>query len=197
MKKPQLIHLGTGNLNKVREMSEMLSPFGISIVKAFADGTSGPEENGKNYIENARIKMNHALKLKGPFAIADDSGLSIDALDGAPGLHSARFGGEDLPHPEKIRLILEKLANLPMEKRTARFHCAIVLSDGQEEVTFHETCEGIITTSPAGGGGFGFDPIFQPIGYNQTFAELDSSQKHKISHRGKAVAKLLDFIKDL
>ncbi len=194
MSKIEKIFLGTGNKNKIREFQEMFQQYDIEILNGYSKSTAEPEETGKDYIENARIKATHSMKLNKGVSIADDSGLSVDYLDGAPGLYSARFGGDDLPHSEKIKLILDLMKDVDEEKRTARFHCAIVLlyPDGREK-TFHSTCEGKIAFSPEGNSGFGYDPIFIPDSYNKSFAELDSSIKNGISHRGKSFKKLMDY----
>lgn len=197
MIRPQQIFLGTANPNKVRELNEMLGPLGIAVLPAWGKDIPSPEEDGSDYLANARIKAAHALKHSSGVVIADDSGLSVDALDGAPGLYSHRFGGEDLDFPGKIRRMLELMDSLPREKRTARFHCAIVVTDGQEEATFHEICEGWIDFAPRGTSGFGFDPVFVPVQHERTFAELTPDEKNAISHRGKAVQKLVKWLEEL
>lgn len=134
------------------------------------------------------LKARHYHELTGRPCLADDSGLEIDALDGAPGLHSARFGGADLPHAQKIRLVLERLRGVPDQKRTARFRCvAAVVGLHPEPLVVEGVCEGRIAHEPAGVGGFGYDPIFFLPEEGCTMAELPEGRKHEISHRGRAM----------
>lgn len=191
--------LGTGNPNKVREFAEILAPLGIAAEPGYPPDAAIPDETGADYDENALLKARHVLRYHpGAAVFADDSGLSVDALDGAPGLHSHRFGGFDLPFAGKIAKVLEYLDGVPDGKRTARFHCAIaLLLPGRDPEAFHATCEGRIAHAPAGGGGFGFDPVFIPDGFDRSFAELPPEAKHAVSHRGRAAAKLVARLKEL
>lgn len=145
-----------------------------------------PEETGTTYSENASIKAEHAAAHTGEWCIADDAGLEIDALEGAPGVFSKRFGGEALPFPEKMVLILEALNG--REDRAARFRCCIALArSGQKTEVIEATCEGQIAEEPSGAGGFGYDPIFWLPELGCTMADLSAAQKHEISHRGKVL----------
>lgn len=191
--------LGTGNDHKVREFAEILDPLGWTVAPGYPPGAATPDETGADYDANALIKARFVLAHHpGRAAFADDSGLSVDLLDGAPGLHSHRFGGFDLPFAEKIKKVLELLGDAPPERRTARFHCAIaLLLPGREKVSFHATCEGRIAFAPAGCGGFGFDPVFIPDGFDRSFAELPAAAKHAVSHRGRAARLLADFLRTL
>ncbi len=148
-------------------------------------------ETGETYLENALQKARHYHELTGMPCLADDSGLEIDALDGAPGLHSSRYGGAETPHEEKIRLVLEALAQVPESERTARFRCvAVAVGLGPEPLVSEGTCPGRIALTPAGCGGFGYDPIFWVPSEGATMAELPEGRKHQISHRGLAMRAL-------
>ena len=159
------------------------------------EGAPEPDETGTTYEENAVIKALSACKFTGETCIADDAGLEIDFLDGAPGVYSKRFGGEDLPFPAKITKILELLGDTP--NRGARFRCyvAIAIPDSDVEV-FNAVCEGQIARSPSGNGGFGYDPIFWLSEQNRTMADLTADEKHAISHRGKVLKLVGDRLMD-
>lgn len=147
-----------------------------------------PAESEDTYAGNALIKARAAAEATGELCIADDAGLEIDALDGAPGVHSKRFGGEHLPFARKIARILKLLEGLPADRRSARFRCVVALADGSGyEQTFEATCEGIISAEPRGEGGFGYDPIFLYPEAGKTFAEMTPEEKHSVSHRGKVL----------
>lgn len=189
--------LATNNMGKVREFARILEPLGISLLTQQQAGVQvQPEENGTTFAENARIKAMAVYQATGLPTIADDSGLCIDALDGQPGVYSARYYGEDTPYTEKNRYILSQLEGLPQEKRTARFvaHITCVLSP-EQILDCEGVCEGTIGFAPAGEGGFGYDPIFY-VG-DQSFAQLDGEAKDTVSHRGKALAKLYEQLKKL
>ncbi|PYN02664.1 MAG: non-canonical purine NTP pyrophosphatase, RdgB/HAM1 family [Candidatus Rokuibacteriota bacterium] len=146
-----------------------------------------PPETGATYVENALIKARAAHRLTGQAALADDSGLEVDALGGAPGLHSARFGGPGLDDAGRVALLLERLRAVPREQRTARFRCVIALVDeAGRERTVEGVAEGAIATAPRGDGGFGYDPVFfyPPLG--RTFGELSDHEKERVSHRALA-----------
>lgn len=145
-----------------------------------------PEETGTTYAENAAIKAEHAAAHTGEWCLADDAGLEIDALGGAPGLYSKRFGGEEMPFPEKMQLLLAELSG--QANRAARFQCCVALAHpAHETAVFEASCEGEIARAPSGGGGFGYDPIFWLPEMGCTMADLTSEQKHSISHRGKVL----------
>ena len=181
--------LATSNKDKAREIAEILSdtPFVVSTMK---EEGFDPDivEDGKTFEENALIKARavHALA-QNAYVMADDSGLCIDALDGAPGIYSARFCGEDSTYPEKFAKIFEMLKDVPEEERTAKFVCsiAVVRPDGTEFTVRGEVC-GVLHEKPVGDGGFGYDPIFYVPEFGMTTAQMTKEQKNSISHRGKA-----------
>ncbi len=184
--------LSTSNLGKLNEFKQILSPIGIQVVstKDINLDMKFPEETGNTFEENAYIKANRAYELSGLPSIGDDSGLQVDALNGAPGIYSARYAGENASDKEKINKLLYELKDIPEEKRTARFVCAISCVISNEKNFFVKgICEGSIAFNPVGNNGFGYDPIF--ICKNgKTFSELKSDEKNKISHRGIAIRKL-------
>lgn len=154
-------------------------------------------ETGQTYLENALQKARHYHELTGRPCLADDSGLEIDALQGAPGLHSSRYGGAHTPHSEKNRLVLEALARVPEAERTARFRCvAVAVGLGPEPLVAEGVCPGRIAWEPAGCGGFGYDPIFWVPSEGATMAELPEGRKHQISHRGRAMRELARKIRE-
>lgn len=193
--------IATHNRKKAGEMVTILSArFPQLEIVTLADYPEAPEpeETGTTYPENAAIKANSAADVTGEWCVADDAGLEIDAFDGAPGVYSKRFGGEDLPFPEKIALILDRLKGVPTEQRGARFNCFVALSKkGQPTELFNATCEGRISESPSGNGGFGYDPIFYLPELDCTMADLTAEQKHQISHRGKVLKLVGDRLESL
>ena len=190
--------LATSNKDKAREIAEILSdtPFVVTTMK---EEGYDPDivEDGKTFEENALIKARtvHALA-EGAYVMADDSGLCIDALDGAPGIYSARFCGEDSTYPEKFAKIFEMLKDVPEEKRTAKFVCsiAVVRPDGSEFTVRGEVC-GVLHEKPMGDGGFGYDPIFYVPEFGMTTAQMTKEQKNSISHRGKASRAMAEKLK--
>ena len=190
--------LATSNKDKAREIAEILegTPFVVTTMK---EEGFDPDivEDGKTFEENALIKARtvHALA-KGAYVMADDSGLCIDALDGAPGIYSARFCGEDSTYPEKFAKIFEMLKDVPEEKRTAKFVCsiAVVRPDGSEFTVRGEIC-GVLHEKPMGDGGFGYDPIFYVPEFGMTTAQMTKEQKNSISHRGKASRAMAEKLK--
>lgn len=192
-----IIILATNNKSKVKEISEMMSGSDITFVSLADAGINVEvEETGTTFEENALLKAREICKLSGKPTISDDSGLEIDALDGAPGIYSSRFMGEDTSYDIKNNALIEKLENVANPDRTARFRCcmALVLPDGREFVT-EGTMEGIIAREPKGINGFGYDPILFIPEYNRTSAELSSEEKNNISHRGEALRKMIEVIK--
>ena len=182
----------TGNENKMKEIREILGALPLEILSMKEAGVSADiVEDGKTFEENALIKARAICKLAGEMVLADDSGLEIDYLNKEPGIYSARYLGEDTSYEIKNQTIIDRLAGVPKEKRTARFVCAIaaVLPDGRELVT-RETIEGYIGEKPAGENGFGYDPIFYVDEYGCSTAELSEEQKNEISHRGKALREM-------
>ena len=190
--------LATSNKDKAREIAEILSdtPFVVTTMK---EEGYDPDivEDGKTFEENALIKARtvHSLA-EGAYVMADDSGLCIDALDGAPGIYSARFCGENSTYPEKFAKIFEMLKDVPEEKRTAKFVCsiAVVRPDGSEFTVRGEIC-GVLHEKPMGDGGFGYDPIFYVPEFGMTTAQMTKEQKNSISHRGKASRAMAEKLK--
>lgn len=157
-----------------------------------------PEETGTTYAENSMIKAVSAAEFTHEWCVADDAGLEIDALDGAPGLYSKRFGGEDMPFPEKMARIMELMKDVPHEGRTARFRCCVALVTPTVSEVLEATCEGHIATHMSGSGGFGYDPIFLPVDVpGRSMADLTAEEKHAISHRGKVLRALGDRLETL
>ena len=201
---PKQLVVATHNRKKAGEMVRIVGdrfPDLKLLTLADFDGAPEPEEVGDTYEANAVIKSESAFKFTGEWCLADDAGLEIDALDGAPGLYSKRFGGEDLPFDQKIAKILELLHGVPTDKRGARFRCYVALTrpteTGHITDVFHATCEGVISEQPSGGGGFGYDPIFYLPEKGCTMADLTAEQKHAISHRGKVLKQVGDFLAQL
>ncbi len=173
--------IASGNAGKIKEFGKLLSKYSLNILSP----PSGFEvdENGQTFVENARIKALKAAEITGKWALADDSGLSVKSLDGAPGVHSSRYAKSD---QQRITRLLQELE--PFNDRTARFTAALCISSSQNDV-FCEVeahCDGVITKGPRGTGGFGYDPIFEVNGTGLTFAEMGREKKEKFSHRGKA-----------
>lgn len=190
--------VATHNRKKAGEMTTILSlrfPSLRLLTLADFDGAPEPEETGDTYAENAAIKAESAAKFTGEWCVADDAGLEIDALGGAPGVHSKRFAGEETPFPEKMAMILERLKGLPTEQRSARFRCFVALArSGESTRLFHAELEGFIAEAPSGCGGFGYDPIFFAPVAQKNLAELTPAEKHAISHRGKVLKAFGDAI---
>lgn len=195
---PNRIILATANPGKAREFEFVME--GVRV-EPMPEGAVLPEETGKSYYENARLKAyavrryyedNPAASAVGtPWIMADDSGIKVDALDGAPGIHSARYAGEDATDAENVEKLLGELDE--NENRRARFVCEIVcLSPEGLEIRATGACDGEITTRPRGSAGFGYDPVFIPDGYMLTFSELPADEKNRISHRARAALSLLE-----
>ena len=193
------IVLATGNQGKVREMADILSEFGFDVVAQSEFNVSEVAETGTTFIENAIIKARHAAKETGLPAIADDSGLEVDYLNGAPGIYSARYSGEGATDKQNIEKLLDAMQGVETEKRTARFHCVLVLIRHENDPTplvCHGKWEGQILTEEHGENGFGYDPVFFVPEDNCASAELDPSRKKQLSHRGKALASLFKALKE-
>ncbi|MBX6342290.1 MAG: RdgB/HAM1 family non-canonical purine NTP pyrophosphatase [Thermomicrobiaceae bacterium] len=184
--------IASNNPGKLEEIRHLL-PDWIAARSAAEVGASLPEETGQTFAENALLKARAVASQTGRVALADDSGLEVDALGGEPGVHSARFAGEPRSDARNNALLLARLAGVPPERRTARFRSvvAIVTPDGRERLT-EGTIEGRIVEEPRGGGGFGYDPLFQPLGLDRTMAELTLEEKNAISHRGQALRRAVD-----
>ncbi len=194
--KSELI-FASGNLGKVGEITALCSdiPVTIKSLKDIWDPVPDIPETGVTFEENARLKAEWVYSRKQVFTIADDSGLEVDALGGAPGIYSSRYAGEQANDTKNIDKLLSNLVEVPQEKRTARFRCVICLlgPSGFERVVCG-VCEGTILEKPVGDGGFGYDPLFVPLGFTESFAQLNPSVKNEISHRGKALLSLKEEI---
>ncbi|MCC2525079.1 XTP/dITP diphosphatase [Vibrio coralliilyticus] len=189
----QKIVLATGNQGKVREMADLLADFGFDVVAQSEFNVSEVAETGTTFIENAIIKARHAAKETGLAAIADDSGLEVDFLKGAPGIYSARYAGEDASDQQNLEKLLDAMQGVPQEQRTARFHCVLVLMRHELDPTpivCHGKWEGHILTEAQGDNGFGYDPVFFVPEDNCASAELEPTRKKQLSHRGKALKQL-------
>ncbi|MFP4013013.1 MAG: RdgB/HAM1 family non-canonical purine NTP pyrophosphatase [Chitinispirillaceae bacterium] len=186
--------IATGNEGKLKEFREMLSRFPVRLSSLRDHWQPVPqiEENGATFFDNAKIKADWVYEhSKGVWALADDSGLEVDALDGRPGVKSARYSGENATSDKNNAKLLSELADVPSHLRTARFRCVLVARIGPEEyISAEGSCEGRIASSRSGSGGFGYDPLFVPSGYSESFAELSSEVKNRISHRGAALRAL-------
>lgn len=191
---PGQLVIASHNEGKVREIAELLGPFGIEPISAAALDLPDPEETGVTFVDNADLKARLAADLSGLPALADDSGLCVDALDGKPGILSARWAGEDRDFGLAMeRVQQELLARGPEVSRAAHFVCALALAwpqDGQCE-NFVGRVDGTLVWPPRGGNGFGYDPMFQPLGHALTFGEMDPAEKHAMSHRADAFRKLV------
>lgn len=190
--------LATANPDKATEIARILADAGLAIdlVPRPVD-VPDVDETGATLVENARLKATALVAATGLPAVADDTGLGIDALDGAPGVYSARFAGPDATYADNCALVLERLTGV--DRRTARFTTVAIACwpDGRELVA-EGTVEGVITVAPRGGGGFGYDPVFAPVeGDGRTFAEMSAAEKHAISHRGRAFRTLAEGLRDL
>ena len=179
--------IATRNQHKIDEFRQMLNPLGVEILGADdVPGLPEVEEDGDTFEANAAKKAVEVAKASGRWTLADDSGLEVDALEGAPGVYSARFAGEEANYADNNKLLLEKLEGVT--HRTGRFCCVLALAQPHGEVhTLRGTCEGTIALAGRGDNGFGYDPLFIPEGLTQTFAELSDEEKHALSHRGQAL----------
>ncbi len=190
----QRVVLASGNVGKLREMSALLAPLGFELLTQSSLGIHPAAETGTTFLENATIKARHGARLAMVPAIADDSGIEVDALDGRPGVYSARFAGETASDQDNLQKLLTELHGVPAEFRQARYHCVIVFvrsGHDREPIVAHGTWEGHIATEPRGTGGFGYDPIFVPAGLHSTAAQLPPEQKNTLSHRAQALAALV------
>lgn len=194
---PRKIVLATSNAGKLNELQALLAESGIEILPQSAFGIGEVPEPAPTFIENALIKARHASTGSGWAAIADDSGIEVDALKGAPGIHSARFAGTDASDNENTARLLEALQAVEAPLRTARFRCVIALLRHPADpspIIAEGTWEGHIAQQPRGAGGFGYDPVFVPLGMEETAAELTPEQKNRLSHRAAALRQLAERI---
>lgn len=186
--------VATGNPHKTEAIRGILAAYPVTLTDLSEhDPIPEPEETGESFLDNALLKSRYYARMTGFVAMADDSGLEIDALGGEPGVHSARYAGADTPHSEKMARVLEAMKGVPEGKRSARFRCvaAVTFPDGRE-YTAEGAMEGVIGFAPRGEGGFGYDPIVYLPELGCTVAELSLEQKDAISHRGKAFRALME-----
>jgi XTP/dITP diphosphohydrolase len=189
--------LASGNTGKLVELRELLDPLGLELVSQRELGIDDAVESGLTFIENALIKARHAARRSGLPALADDSGLCVDALGGAPGLHSAMYAGRHGDDAANLERLLADLDGVPPVARTAHFHCSIVLlrhADDPAPLIAEGRWPGHILDAPRGGQGFGYDPVFAPLGESRSAAELGPAAKNRLGHRGQALARLLALL---
>ncbi|MFV1982249.1 MAG: XTP/dITP diphosphatase [Thiohalomonadales bacterium] len=199
MKNSKIV-LASNNQGKVREISQMVKNLELEIVPQSDYNVSEIEETGLTFVENAILKARHASKVTGLPAIADDSGIEVDFLNGAPGIYSARYSGVGASDKDNLDKMLLALKDVPTEKRSARFQCLMVFMRHANDPTpfiAHGTWQGTITELPEGENGFGYDPVFYVKDFNCTSAQLPADTKNTLSHRGQALKKLITFFGDL
>jgi len=194
---PGLLVLGSHNRKKLGELAELLAPHGLEL-KTLADfpAAIAVEETGQTFAENARLKATQQARHLKAWVLGEDSGLSVDALGGAPGVLSARFSDPGATDERNNQLLLQKLANVPLEKRTAHYTCYAALSDpdGNLRAESEGICRGRILLSAAGSGGFGYDPLFEIVECHRTFGELSPAVKSVLSHRSRAIRQIVPQI---
>jgi XTP/dITP diphosphohydrolase len=186
--------LASGNSGKLRELGSLLAPLGFDLIAQSALGIETPAETGQTFAQNALLKARHAAAAVDLPALADDSGIEVDALGGRPGIYSARYAGEGATDQANLRKMLDEMRNVPAPQRTARYQCVIafvVSATDPSPILASGTWEGILIGDPRGLGGFGYDPIFVPRGFERTAAELDPGEKNSLSHRGQALRALV------
>lgn len=195
MKKPSTIFLASGNSHKIEELGQLLSELGIAL-KSTLDfpGAESVEEDRPDLEGNALKKARHWFQKTGLPSLSDDTGLEVDALNGAPGVYSARYAGEDASYEDNVNKLLSEIGGHTNRSAQFRTVVAYIDSEGKEHL-FEGICRGEIISEKRGEKGFGYDPVFLPKGYEKTFAELSSEEKNKISHRGIAVQKFLRYLK--
>lgn len=193
----RVLWVGSNNTKKLAELVRILAPLGLTLrTPADLGQPFEPIEDRPDFAGNAAKKASLLARLARGVALADDSGLCVDALGGRPGVHSARYGGPDLDDRGRLLRLLQDLRDVPQPRRTAHFTCSLCVCgpNGGVLAAIEEACEGTLLTTPAGGGGFGYDPIFVPREFDgdptKTFAQLDAATKDRLSHRGKALRRL-------
>jgi XTP/dITP diphosphohydrolase len=194
----QKVVLATGNAGKVAELASVLADFGLAVTAQTDLGVDSADETGLTFIENALLKARHAAAVTGLPAIADDSGLAVDYLGGAPGIYSARYAGVTASDQENRDKLLADMRDVPIEQRTASFHCVLVYlrhADDPIPLVCHGSWRGVIATTAAGVGGFGYDPVFYLPDAGCTAAQLSREEKQRRSHRGQALTLLLDALR--
>ncbi|MEE8387507.1 MAG: XTP/dITP diphosphatase [Acidiferrobacterales bacterium] len=196
----QRIVLASNNLGKVREIGQLLADQNIEVLPQNNFDVPEAEETGLTFVENAILKARNAAHYTGLPAIADDSGIEVDALKGAPGIYSARLAGVDASDEENLQKLLQELKDVPENKRAARFQCLVVYMRHENDPTpliCQGTWEGRILFEPTGTGGFGYDPVFYVPEHNCASAELTPEDKNRLSHRGQALRQLLAALKQM
>ena len=197
-KKEMQILIGTKNAGKIKELKSLLAELPVKLrdLNEFKHIIE-PEETGATFMENAALKAVYYAQKTKLAALADDSGLEVEALNGAPGVYSARYAGEQASDAEKISKLLEEIKDSGSENRAARFVCAIVLTDETGDIIFQTEgiCQGKIALAANGQNGFGYDPVFIPDGFDQTFGELSGEIKSRLSHRAQAIEKIIGFLR--
>ncbi len=193
---PEQIVLASSNPHKVEELRATLAPLNIEL-KSSADfpGLEEVIEDAPTLQGNALKKAEYLFRMTGLPSLADDTGLEVDALDGAPGVYSARYAGEKASYEDNVQKLLREMKG--KADRNARFRTALVFMNNSGTFVFNGVCDGRIRKEKSGSGGFGYDPVFEPAGYTETFAELDQDEKNAISHRGRAVQKFVDFLQTI
>ena len=187
--------IASNNKGKIAELTDLLGPLGLTPVAQGELGVGEAEEPAVTFVENAILKARHAARITGLPALADDSGLAVDALGGAPGVRSARYAGDTASDADNVQALLDALKDVPEAQRTAQFHCVLVYlrhADDPTPVICHGRWPGSILPEPQGEGGFGYDPVFLVPETGTSAAELPRTEKGRISHRGRALALLLD-----
>jgi len=190
--------LASGNRGKLRELAHMLDPLHIEVVSQAEFDVEPVEETGLTFVENALLKARQAARVSGLPALGDDSGLVVDALEGRPGIYSARYAGADASDADNNEKLLGELSELPMERRSAHFHCCLVLLRHETDpvpIIAEGIWHGRILQQPRGEGGFGYDPLFHDRRLGATAAELPMEEKARVSHRGKALASLIERLR--
>jgi len=197
MAAPRRVVLATGNAGKLREFAALLAPLSIEVIPQTALGIASVEETGNTFEANALLKARHAAQAARLPALADDSGIEVDALGGRPGVWSARYAGPDASDADNNALLLQELAAVSPTARTARYRCVIAYvldADDPAPLLAEGSWEGRIGTEPAGAGGFGYDPLFIPAGLSMTAAQMAPAAKNAVSHRGQALARLVNLL---
>jgi XTP/dITP diphosphohydrolase len=191
--------LASSNVGKLREMSALLAPLGFELVTQGSLSIDPADETGTTFIENALLKARHAAQQARLPAISDDSGIEVDALEGRPGVYSARFAGENASDQDNNRKLLAELRDVPAELRQARYQCVIVFvrdAEDPDPLVARGDWEGQVATEPRGSGGFGYDPLFVPAGMQLSAAQLDPTRKNELSHRAQALRALVAVLQE-
>ncbi|MFO8005036.1 RdgB/HAM1 family non-canonical purine NTP pyrophosphatase [Thioalkalivibrio sp.] len=192
------IVLASGNAGKIRELTELLGPIGLEVLPQSHWQVEECEETGLTFVENAILKARNAARLTGLPALADDSGIEVDHLRGQPGIYSARYSGPEGDDRQNNEKLLAALQGVPLQRRTARFRCVMAFlahANDPSPILAEGTWEGLIAEEPAGGGGFGYDPVFYLPEYGCTSAELPDGEKNRLSHRGQAVRTMTERLR--